>query len=70
MGLIAVALAAGLLVAPAASAKFKLWLTVGDSTPALQQPVTVVLHSERDLDFDLKLIAVAPAGRGTTSSGL
>lgn len=49
-----------LCLAPAASAKFRLWLTVGDSTPAVGQPVAVVLHSERNLDYDLKLIAVAP----------
>ena len=47
-----------LCLAPAASAKFKLWLTVGDSTPRVGQATTVVLHSERDLDYDLKLIAV------------
>jgi hypothetical protein len=49
-----------LCLAPAASAKFRLWLTVGDSTPAVGQPITVVLHSGVDLDYDLKLIAVAP----------
>jgi hypothetical protein len=49
-----------LCLAPAASAKFKLWLTVGDSTPTVGQPVTVVLHSGVGLDYDLKLIAVAP----------
>ena len=49
-----------LCVAPVASAKFKMWLTIGDSTPRIGQSVTVVLHAERDLDYDLKLIAVAP----------
>ena len=49
-----------LSLAPAANAKFKMWLTVGDSTPRVGQPTTVVVHAERDLDYDLKLIAVAP----------
>jgi len=49
-----------LCVAPVASAKFKMWLTVGDSTPRIGQSVTVVLHAERNLHYDLKLIAVAP----------
>jgi hypothetical protein len=49
-----------LCLAPVASAKFKLWLTIGDSTPGIGQPVRVVLHAEQDLEYDLKLIAVAP----------
>jgi hypothetical protein len=49
-----------LCLAPVASAKFRMWLTIGDSTPRVGQPITVVLHAERDLDYDLKLIAVAP----------
>ena len=49
-----------LCLAPVASAKFKMWLTIGDSTPRIGQAVTVVLHAERNLDYDLKLIAVAP----------
>lgn len=49
-----------LCLAPVASAKFKMWLTVGDSTPRIGQSTTVVLHAERALDYDLKLIAVAP----------
>lgn len=49
-----------LCVAPVASAKFKMWLTLGDSTPRIGQSITVVLHAERNLDYDLKLIAVAP----------
>ncbi len=52
--------ALALCLAPVANAKFKMWLTVGDSTPRIGQSVTVVLHAERDLDYDLKLIAVAP----------
>src|SRR5947208_5146917 len=51
---------AALLAAPAAGAKIKLSLTVGDSSPKVAHPVTVVLRSAVALDFDLKLIAVAP----------
>ena len=57
--LVAVAVLA-LCLAPVASAKFRMWLTIGDSTPRIGQAVTVVLHAERNLDYDLKLIAVAP----------
>jgi hypothetical protein len=57
--LIAAALLA-LCVVPIASAKFKMWLVVADSSPRVGQPITVVLHSERALDYNLKLIAVAP----------
>ncbi len=46
--------------APDVSAKFKLSLAVSDSTPAVRQRVTAVVRSERDLDYELKLIAVAP----------
>src|SRR5215218_2818896 len=52
--------ASALSLAPAAGAKFRLGLSVSDSTPAVGQPVTVVLRSGVPLDFDLKLIAVAP----------
>jgi hypothetical protein len=54
------ALAAVLVLAPGASAKFMLWLTVGDRSPKVMQPVAVVVHSEAQLSFDLRLIAVAP----------
>ena len=43
-----------------ASAKFGISIATGDSTPALGQPITVVVRSERELDYDLRLIAVAP----------
>jgi hypothetical protein len=49
-----------LCVAPAATAKFRLSLALGDSSPKVGQPVTVVLRAGVDLDYDLKLIAVAP----------
>jgi hypothetical protein len=56
----AAALALLLVFAPSASAKFRLWLTVGDRTPRVMQPVAVVVHSQAQLSFDLRLIAVAP----------
>lgn len=49
-----------LCLVPAATAKFRISLALGDSTPAVRQPVTVVVRSGVDLDYDLKLIAVAP----------
>ncbi|RDI73915.1 hypothetical protein Gocc_2479 [Gaiella occulta] len=58
--LVAVALLVALSVAPAASAKLRMWLTVGDGKPRVGQPVTVTLRAERELAYDLKLIAVAP----------
>ena len=53
-----VALVLGL--APAAGAKVEISLAVGDSTPAVRQPVRVLVRSGRALPYDLKLIAVAP----------
>jgi len=52
-----VAAVALLCLAPAASAKFKMSLALGDSTPKVGQPITVVLRADVDLDYDLKLIA-------------
>ncbi|MBI4172191.1 MAG: hypothetical protein HY511_05480, partial [Actinobacteria bacterium] len=52
--------AVALCVAPAATAKFRLTLSLGASSPKAGQPVTVVLRSGIDLDWDLELIAVAP----------
>lgn len=49
-----------LCLAPAAAAKFRITLALGDSTPAVRQPITVVVRSGVELDYDLKLIAVAP----------
>lgn len=55
-----VAAVALLCLVPAADAKFKLSLAVGDSSPKVGQPVTVVLRAGVDLDYDLNLIALAP----------
>jgi hypothetical protein len=49
-----------LCLAPAASAKFNMWLVLDDSTPRVGQSITVVLRSEQNLDYNLRLIAVAP----------
>jgi hypothetical protein len=59
----AVVLGLVLVFAPTASAKFKLWLTVGDATPRVMQSVAVVVHSQAQLSFNLRLVAVAPKKR-------
>lgn len=57
--LAATGIAALLLSAPAA-AKLGISVAASDATPAVNQRVTVVVRSERGLDYDLRLIAVAP----------
>jgi hypothetical protein len=57
--LAAIGLAALALCAPA-FAKFAISIGASDTTPAVGQPVTLVVRSERALDYDLRLIAVAP----------
>ncbi len=57
--LAAAAIVALALCAPA-SAKFRIWVTTGDATPAVGQRVTVVVRSGQRLDYDLRLMAVAP----------
>lgn len=55
--------AVGLLafvVCGSALAKFSISIAASDTTPAVGQRVTLVVRSERDLDYDLRLIAVAP----------
>ena len=51
---------AALVLCASASAKFGISIAIGDSTPAVGQPITVVVRSDRELDYDLRLIAVAP----------
>jgi len=53
------AIAALVLSAPAA-AKFRISVAASDTTPRLGQRVTVVVRSEQELDYNLRLIAVAP----------
>jgi hypothetical protein len=47
------------LCAPA-SAKFAISVAANDTTPAVGQRVTLIVRSEQRLDYDLRLIAVAP----------
>jgi hypothetical protein len=53
------AIAALVLSAPAA-AKFRISVAASDTTPRLGQRVTVVVRSDHELDYNLRLIAVAP----------
>ena len=55
----AAGIAALVLCAPA-SAKFRISIAAGDVTPAVGQRVVVVVRSERPLDYNLRLMAVAP----------
>jgi hypothetical protein len=49
-----------LVVAVPALAKFSISIAATDTTPAVGQRVTFVVRSELPLDYDLRLIAVAP----------
>jgi hypothetical protein len=49
-----------LLVCAPALAKFGISIGASDTTPALGGRVALVVRSERALDYDLRLIAVAP----------
>jgi hypothetical protein len=49
-----------LVVCATASAKFSVVIAASDKTPAVGQRVTLVVRSEQALDYDLRLIAVAP----------
>jgi hypothetical protein len=49
-----------LVVCTAALAKFTISIATSDPTPALGQQVTLVVRSGRALDYNLRLIAVAP----------
>jgi hypothetical protein len=51
---------AALLLAAPALAKFRITVSVSDTTPARGQRVTVLVRSEQALDYSLRLIAVAP----------
>ena len=55
----ATGIAALVLCAPA-SAKFQISVAANDVTPAVGQKVTVVVRSEQRLDYNLRLMAVAP----------
>ena len=49
-----------LLVSGPAQAKFSISIAASDQMPAVAQRVTLVVRSEQALDYDLRLIAVAP----------
>lgn len=51
---------AALIMCPLASAKFQISVAASDVTPAVGRPVTVIVRSEQRLDYNLRLIAVAP----------
>jgi hypothetical protein len=56
----AIAGVAALVMAVPALAKFRITVGANDTTPARGQRVTLLVRSERALDYDLRLIAVAP----------
>ncbi len=49
-----------LILCTSASAKFQISVAASDGTPAVGQSVTMIVRSERRLDYNLRLIAVAP----------
>jgi hypothetical protein len=51
---------AALIFCAPASAKFRISVAASDTTPAVGQRVSVVVRSERKLDYNLRLMAVAP----------
>jgi hypothetical protein len=51
---------AALVVCAPALAKFDISIVAGDRTPAVGQNVTLTVRSARALDYNLRLIAVAP----------
>jgi hypothetical protein len=63
--LLALACLVASVAAPAAVAKYRLTMSIGDSTPRVGSRVTVLVHTERALPADdfIRLIAVAP-GKG------
>jgi hypothetical protein len=60
MKTLAAAGVAALLLAAPALAKFRITVGASDTTPARGQRVTLIVRSERALDYNLRLIAVAP----------
>jgi hypothetical protein len=49
-----------LILTASAWAKFWISVSASDTTPAIGQRVTLTVRSERGLDYNLRLIAVAP----------
>lgn len=60
VSLFVVAVLVALATSESASAKFKISIRASDRTPAAETRFTLLVTSERPLDFDLRLIAVAP----------
>ena len=60
MKTLAVAAALALVLCASALAKFQISVAASDATPAVGEPVTLTVRSERNLDYNLRLIAVAP----------
>jgi hypothetical protein len=60
MKVLAVAAMAALALCASAWAKFEVSVAASDATPAVGQRVTLIVRSERRLDYNLRLIAVAP----------
>ncbi len=60
MKALVVAATLALVVCASALAKFQISVGATDTTPAVGKAVTFTVHSERDLDYNLRLIAVAP----------
>ena len=54
------AAALALVLCASAVAKFQISVAASDRTPAVGKPVTLTVRSERKLDYNLRLIAVAP----------
>ena len=60
MKALAVAGIVALILCASALAKFQISVAASDTTPAVGQPVTLIVRSEQRLDYNLRLIAVAP----------
>jgi hypothetical protein len=52
--------AVALVLCGSALAKFQISVAASDRTPAIGQRVTLIVRSDRRLDYNLRLIAVAP----------
>jgi hypothetical protein len=60
MKTLAAAVILALVLCASALAKFQISVAASDTTPAVGQRVTLIVRSERRLDYNLRLIAVAP----------
>ena len=60
MKALAVSAVLALVLCASAWAKFQISVAASDTTPAVGKPVTLTVRSARKLDYDLRLIAVAP----------